>query len=61
PGRAQAPVEPSVLRLRYARADALLQLGRRDEALAEFGAVAMLDRVGATDAAERVAEIESGD
>ena len=60
PGRAQRAVEPSVLRLRYAHADALLQLGRRGEALAAFNAVALLDQAGATDASERVAELESG-
>jgi tetratricopeptide (TPR) repeat protein len=52
--------EPSVLRLQYAYADTLLQLGRTEEAAAAFAVVAALDRASATDASERVAELEPG-
>ena len=46
--------DQSVLRLRYAYADALERVGRTDEAQQWFARVAEQDSDGATDAAERV-------
>lgn len=62
----QAPVrsasrEAWVVRLRYAYADALLSAGRRAEALEWFHRTAAIDGEEATDAAERVAELEGAD
>ena len=45
-------------RLAYAYAEALLEVGRRDEAMTWFGRSADADREGDTDAAERLAELE---
>ncbi len=45
-------------RLRYAYADALLEAGRRDDALVWFHRAAGVDSEGTTDAAERAAELE---
>jgi len=45
-------------RLRYAYADALLALGRRDEARSWFAQAADVDPSGATDAADRVLELD---
>lgn len=45
-------------RLRYAYADALLDAGRRDDALIWFHRAAGVDPDGLTDAAERAAELE---
>jgi tetratricopeptide (TPR) repeat protein len=65
PGRRSAlggaPIadDPSELRLRYAYADTLVQLGRLDEAVSAFAGVAELDKGGATDASERLSELES--
>jgi tetratricopeptide (TPR) repeat protein len=50
--------EPWSARLQYAYADALLAVGRRDEALEWFQRAARNDRDGATEAAERVDELE---
>ena len=51
PGR----TDPGSVRLRYAYADVLAQLGRREEAAEWFAAVAADDLQGITDAAERAA------
>jgi tetratricopeptide (TPR) repeat protein len=53
PGRA-----PYAARLRYAYADALLEAGRAEEALAWFAAAADCDVDGETDADERLAELQ---
>jgi hypothetical protein len=45
-------------RLRYAYADALLDAGRRDDALVWFHRAAGVDTDGLTGAAERAAELE---
>jgi tetratricopeptide (TPR) repeat protein len=45
-------------RLRYAYADALLDAGRRDEALQWFALAADTDQDGETDAEERLAELQ---
>ncbi len=50
--------EPWVARLRYAYADALLVVGRTDEALTWFARAAAGDDEGWTDAADRVVELE---
>jgi tetratricopeptide (TPR) repeat protein len=47
-----------VPRLRYAYADALLDAGRRDEAIEWFHRAVAVDGNGQTDAEERVAELE---
>ncbi len=47
-----------LLRLRYAYADALLAADRREDALVWFHRAAGIDADGATDAAERAAELE---
>ncbi|RZS80240.1 hypothetical protein EV189_3724 [Motilibacter rhizosphaerae] len=54
----QVPETRRSPRLAYAYADALLAAGRREDALAAFRQAAALDREGATDADERVAELE---
>jgi len=45
-------------RLRYAYADTLLELGRRDEARTWFSAAAQVDPEATTDAAERLLELD---
>ena len=50
--------DPWVARLRYAYADALLAVGREDEALEWFTRAANGDAEGWTDAADRVAELQ---
>ena len=45
-------------RLRYAYADALLEVGRTDEARSWFAQAAVVDPEGITDAAERLDEVE---
>ncbi|WP_026269743.1 hypothetical protein [Salinispora arenicola] len=50
--------EPWTIRLRYAYADALLAGGRREEAREWFSRAAELDVEGATDAAERLLELD---
>jgi tetratricopeptide (TPR) repeat protein len=52
-----AQIEPWTLRLWYAYADTLLDVGRTDEAKAYFTAVATADEDGDTDAAERLTQI----
>ena len=49
-----------VVRLRYAYADTLLAAGRTDEAIEWFHRTVAVDAEEITDAAERVAELESG-
>jgi hypothetical protein len=50
--------EPWVARLRYAYADALLTVGRRDEAREWFARAAEVDEEAATDAAERLLDLD---
>jgi tetratricopeptide (TPR) repeat protein len=50
--------EPWVARLRYAYADALLAVGRREEAREWFARAAEVDEEAATDAAERLLELD---
>ncbi|WP_406046216.1 tetratricopeptide repeat protein [Micromonospora sp. NBC_00898] len=50
--------EPWAARLRYAYADALLSVGRREEAREWFSRAADLDSDGETDAAERLLELD---
>ncbi|TWD14654.1 tetratricopeptide repeat protein [Marihabitans asiaticum] len=52
------PVRPGSERLYYAYADALLEVGRRDEAREWFAKAALADNDGLTDAAERVDELD---
>lgn len=59
----QAPLQsrsrdPWVARLRYAYAEALLEAGRSEDAIAWFHRTEAVDTLEATDAAERAAEIE---
>jgi len=49
---------PWVARLRYAYADSLLAAGRTEEAITWFHRTVAVDGDGATDAAERIAELE---
>ncbi|SCG77270.1 hypothetical protein GA0070213_1185 [Micromonospora humi] len=50
--------EPWAARLRYAYADALLAVGRREEAREWFSRAADIDSEGETDAAERLLELD---
>jgi tetratricopeptide (TPR) repeat protein len=50
--------EPWVTRLRYAYADALLAVGRKDEAREWFARAAQADEDSETDAAERLLELD---
>ncbi|MFG3708725.1 Replicase polyprotein 1ab [Micromonospora sp. NPDC047670] len=50
--------EPWTARLRYAYADALLAVGRREEAREWFSRAADVDAEGETDAAERLLELD---
>ncbi|SCL53583.1 hypothetical protein GA0070603_1630 [Micromonospora chersina] len=50
--------EPWAARLRYAYADALLAVGRREEAREWFSRAADMDAEGETDAAERLLELD---
>ncbi len=50
--------DPWVARLRYAYADALLSVGRVDEARTWFGKAAAIDQEGWTDAQDRLVELE---
>nr|WP_284287386.1 hypothetical protein [Angustibacter aerolatus] len=52
----QGPRTPVTPRLQYAYADALLESGRRDEALSWFARAADSDLEGVTDAEDRLAE-----
>jgi tetratricopeptide (TPR) repeat protein len=58
PARRTRPGRPFAARLWYAYADALLDVGRRDEAREWFAAAADVDRDGETDAAERLLELD---
>src|SRR6185436_16398128 len=50
--------EPWVARLRYAYADALLTVGRREEAREWFARAAEIDEDALTDAAERLLDLD---
>ncbi|GAB2920623.1 hypothetical protein GCM10027280_04500 [Micromonospora polyrhachis] len=52
------PAEPWTARLRYAYADSLLSVGRREEAREWFARAADADQDAATDAAERLLELD---
>ncbi len=51
-------VQPWTARLRYAYADALLEVGREDEAREWFGKALEADKDGSTDASDRLAELD---
>lgn len=54
----QVPEIRTSPRLAYAYADALLAAGRREQARAAFERTTLMDRLGETDAEERLAELE---
>ncbi|MEU9146722.1 hypothetical protein [Streptomyces sp. NPDC048349] len=58
PELASNSVQPWTARLRYAYADALLAAGREDEAREWFAKTLEADKEGATDASDRLAEID---
>ncbi|MFK0258800.1 tetratricopeptide repeat protein [Streptomyces sp. NPDC090445] len=58
PELASNAVQPWTARLRYAYADALLAAGREDEAREWFAKTLEADRDGATDASDRLAELD---
>ncbi|MEU8776029.1 hypothetical protein [Streptomyces sp. NPDC048606] len=58
PELASNAVQPWTARLRYAYADALLAAGREDEAREWFGKTIEADKDGATDASDRLAELD---
>ncbi|MFJ6780187.1 hypothetical protein [Streptomyces yangpuensis] len=58
PELASNAVQPWTARLRYAYADALLAAGRDDEAREWFGKALEADKDGATDASDRLAELD---
>lgn len=58
PELASNSVQPWTARLRYAYADALLAAGREDEAREWFAKTIESDKDGATDASDRLAELE---
>ncbi|MEV6681012.1 hypothetical protein AB0N09_29725 [Streptomyces erythrochromogenes] len=58
PELASSVVQPWTARLRYAYADALLAAGREDEAREWFGKALEADKDGATDASDRLAELD---
>ncbi|MFD7647903.1 hypothetical protein ACFV5M_09615 [Streptomyces albidoflavus] len=58
PELASNSVQPWTARLRYAYADALLAAGREDEAREWFAKAAESDKDGATDASDRLAELD---
>ncbi|WP_408059193.1 tetratricopeptide repeat protein [Streptomyces erythrochromogenes] len=58
PELASSAVQPWTARLRYAYADALLAAGREDEAREWFGKALEADKEGATDASDRLAELD---
>ncbi|MFJ1648456.1 hypothetical protein [Streptomyces sp. NPDC088258] len=58
PELASHAVQPWTARLRYAYADALLSAGREDEAREWFGKTVEADKDGATDASDRLAELD---
>jgi len=57
-GALTGPVKPWTARLRYAYADALLSLGREDDARRWFSEAADADPEGETDAEERLMELD---
>lgn len=57
PGLTAAPA-PHVVRLRYAYAECLLELGREEEAVTWFVRAADADEDGITDAADRALEVQ---
>ncbi|WP_208298844.1 tetratricopeptide repeat protein [Streptomyces liangshanensis] len=58
PELASHSVQPWTARLRYAYADALLSAGREDEAREWFGKTVEADKDAATDASDRLAELD---
>lgn len=58
PELASNAVHPWTARLRYAYADALLAVGREEEAREWFGRALEADQSGSTDASDRLAELE---
>ncbi|MFJ2598539.1 tetratricopeptide repeat protein [Streptomyces erythrochromogenes] len=58
PELASSAVQPWTARLRYAYADALVAAGREDEAREWFGKALEADKDGATDASDRLAELD---
>ncbi|MFI1886772.1 hypothetical protein [Streptomyces jumonjinensis] len=58
PELASSSVQPWTARLRYAYADALLAAGREDEAREWFAKTLESDKDGATDASDRLAELD---
>ncbi|MFJ4843443.1 hypothetical protein [Streptomyces sp. NPDC088746] len=58
PELASSAVHSWTPRLRYAYADALLEAGREDEAREWFGKALEADKDGATDASDRLAELD---
>ncbi|MFJ8587243.1 tetratricopeptide repeat protein [Streptomyces sp. NPDC093595] len=58
PELASNSVQPWTARLRYAYADALLEAGREDEAREWFAKALEADKDGATDASDRLAELD---
>ncbi|WP_328777547.1 tetratricopeptide repeat protein [Streptomyces goshikiensis] len=58
PELASSSVQPWTARLRYAYADALLAAGREDEAREWFGKTLEADKDSATDASDRLAELD---
>ncbi|MGW2823478.1 hypothetical protein ACWC24_21170 [Streptomyces sp. NPDC001443] len=58
PELASSSVQPWTARLRYAYADALLAVERRDEAREWFAKAVEADRDGSTDASDRLAELD---
>ncbi|MGW0391948.1 hypothetical protein ACWDYJ_13875 [Streptomyces sp. NPDC003042] len=58
PELASSAVQPWTARLRYAYADALLAAGREDEAREWFAKTLEADKDGATDASDRLAELD---
>ncbi|WP_284581761.1 tetratricopeptide repeat protein [Streptomyces sp. 2P-4] len=58
PELASSSVQPWTARLRYAYADALLAAGREDEAREWFAKTVEADKDGATDASDRLAELD---
>ncbi|MGP3988703.1 hypothetical protein [Streptomyces sp. 3N207] len=58
PELASNSVQPWTARLRYAYADALLEVGREDEAREWFAKALEADQSGVTDASDRLAELD---
>ncbi|GAB2782863.1 tetratricopeptide repeat protein [Streptomyces daliensis] len=58
PELASHSVQPWTARLRYAYADALLEVGREDEAREWFAKALEADQNGSTDASDRLAELD---